>query len=202
MQHSLKPLSFLTFTLFLLNALFINVSCIAEAKELIDTTLEKIVSAVEKYPGEGEKERRRTELFTVIKPHFDFPEMAKRCLGAQWSKATKEEQSEFVTVFSQLLARTYLSKIELAKRNMVKVMREESFPPTSVGVKRASVHTLVTYKGEEFPIDYKLYNAGKGWQVYDVIVENIGLVANYRTEFAGVIRNKGLSGLIADLNKR
>lgn len=156
-------------------------------------TIEGIVKVVEAEPGDEHKEKRREELRKLIDPKFDFDEMAKRSLGTHWKEITPVEQEEFVRIFSDLLAKTYLSRIETVKRGMVKMGTEEvDFP-------KAVVKTTVTNKGDQFPIDYKLLSKAGQWQVYDVVIENIGLVANYRNEFAGIIRKEKFTGLLERL---
>lgn len=162
----------------------------------VRTTIEEIVNVVEGLPGDDKKLERREKLRKLINPVFDFQEMAKRSLGPHWKECTPEEQSEFIAVFSDLLAKTYLGKIETVKRGMVKVDSE------SVEAAKAIVKTTVTTKGESFPLDYKLQEINGTWKVYDVVIENIGLVANYRNEFAGIVRKDKLSGLIQKLKAK
>lgn len=172
------------------------------AKELLTTTLENLEQIVEANGGEAATSARRAKIRAAINPYFDFAEMSKRCLAQQWKTATLEQKKEFVAAFSDLLARTYIDKVELVRPGMVKIGEEKHFPATSSGVAKSLVKTMVTHKGSTFPIEYRMYNSGSAWKVYDVIVENIGLVSNYRTEFAGIIRKKGLEGLIADLKAK
>jgi phospholipid transport system substrate-binding protein len=129
--------------------------------------------------------------------------MSKRSLAKHWQEMDIDQKRDFVSAFSNLLARTYIDKIELIRKGMVEVVSNKDFPPTTSGVERASVKTMVTHKGEKFPIEYRLYRKGdEDWKVYDVIVENIGLVSNYRTEFSSIIRKKGISGLITDIKAK
>ena len=159
-------------------------------------TLDQILVVVEKYPGKDQEKPRREKLRQVINPKFDFKEMSQRSLGALWKERTPEEQKEFVDVFSNLLAKTYLAKVELVRRDTVKIDKEE------VDGARALVKTIITYNGDKFPLDYKMMNKNGMWQVFDVVVENIGLVANYRNEFAGVIRKDGFEGLMTQLKDK
>ena len=122
--------------------------------------------------------------------------MAKRSLGPEWSKITPEQQADFVKVFSDLLAKTYMNRVEKVTRDMVKVENENLDFPKSV------VKSKVTANGSIFPLDYRLQNVNGTWKVYDVIIENIGLVANYRNEFAGIIRSSGFEGLMDGLRKK
>ena len=165
-------------------------------KAEMQKTIEDIIAIAGTYPDEAQKSTRREKLRTLINPKFNFSEMAKRSLGANWNEITPEEQKDFTSVFSELLARTYLSKIETVKPGMVDVKSEQ------VELPRAVVKTVVTSKGDHFPIDYKLTYQNSSWQVYDVVIENIGLVANYRNEFSGIIRKEKFAGLMERLRKK
>lgn len=159
-------------------------------------TIDDIIAIATAHPGDADKTVRRQKLRELINPKFNFAEMSKRSLGANWNDLSSNEQAEFTEVFSELLARTYLSKIETVKPGMVKVESEQVENP------RAIVKTVVISKGDSFPIDYKLMNSNSSWQVYDVVIENIGLVANYRNEFSGIIRKERFSGLMERLRKK
>lgn len=165
-------------------------------KVQIAQTIDSIIAICEASPEEGQKAARRAKLRELINPKFNFAEMSKRSLGSNWNEITPEEQKEFTEVFSELLARTYLSKIETVKPGMVKVDGE------SIDTQKAVVKTTVTSKGDNFPIDYKLMLSDGRWQVYDVVIENIGLVANYRNEFAGIIRKDTFGGLMKRLRQK
>jgi phospholipid transport system substrate-binding protein len=166
------------------------------AIEMIKQTVDEVVKIDQSLPGEANTSERRAKLRALIEPRFDFEEMAKRSLGAQWLERTPEEQTEFVRVFSDLLAHTYMARIEDVKPGMVKIESENLDFPRSV------VKTQVTSNGDTFPIDYKLLNMNGHWRVYDVVIENIGLVANYRNEFAGIVRKEGFPGLMSRLREK
>ena len=164
----------------------------------ITSTIDEIVNTVESLPAESQVTQRREQLRTIINPKFDFAKMAQLSLGSHWNEITPDERTEFVTIFSNLLAKTYLSKIETVKRGMVSIETESLDSET----KKAIVKTLVTNKGDTFPIDYRLSAESGGWKVYDVVIENIGLVVNYRNEFAGIIRKEKFSGLLQKLKDK
>jgi phospholipid transport system substrate-binding protein len=165
-------------------------------KDEMQVTIDAIIKIVEANPEESQRDLRRTKLRELINPKFNFAEMAKRSLGQNWNEIKPEEQQDFVTVFSELLARTYLSKIETVKTGMVQIDSE------NIVDQKAVVKTTVMNKGDKFPIDYKLLFSAGRWQVYDVVIENIGLVANYRNEFAGIIRKESFAGLMERLRKK
>lgn len=166
-------------------------------KSEMETTLNSLVAIVEANHGAEQRQVRRDKMRDVIEPKFNFEEMAKRSLGAKWKEINQTERTEFVDLFSELLATTYLGRIENVEKGMVDIKAETlKFP-------RALVKTVVTYKGDQFPIDYKLlFDGSKGWRVYDVIIENIGLISNYRNEFAGILRKEKFSGLLERLREK
>lgn len=162
----------------------------------IRNTIDQILKIVAQYPGADNMPRRREKLRELINPRFNFREMSQRCLGAAWADRTDEERKDFIDVFSDLLARTYLSKIETVKPGMVQINSETVEEP------KALVRTTIKNNNDTFPIDYKLLNEGGQWRVYDVIIENIGLVSNYRNEFAGIIRKEKFEGLMERLREK
>lgn len=167
-------------------------------KVTINKTIEEILKVVEAHSGDTQTKPRREKLREVINPRFDFDRMAQLSLGANWTEASVDEQKEFTAVFSDLLAKTYLSKIETIKPGMVSV-ETESLDSTG---QKSTVKTLVKSKGDVFPIDYKLLNEKGSWKVYDVVIENVGLVVNYRNEFAAIIRKEKFPGLLRKLRDK
>jgi len=162
----------------------------------MQVVLDQLISVVTENAGEENATVRRDKMRDIIEPKFDFKEMAKRSLGVNWKSITQEEQQEFVDLFSGMLARTYIGRIEKVEQNMVEIKSETLRHP------RALVKTIVTFDGGEFPLDYKLIYSDAGWQVYDVIIENIGLISNYRNEFAGIIRKESFQGLLTRLREK
>lgn len=178
---------------------FVPVIAFANGSSPLDTvkeTIDKIIIAVEKNPSDNETALRRSNIRKIIEPVFNFKEMAQRSLGNNWLNATTAEQTEYVTLFSDLLATTYLKKIDQIKKDTVifRGHREKG--------DQALVKTDINYNDDLFPIVYKMKKEESGWKVYDVSIENISLVVNYRNEFAGIIRKDKMSGLIEQLRKK
>lgn len=167
-------------------------------KLLISNTIDKIIKVVQKYPDDSLKEKRREELRKIINPYFDFKEMSFRSL-TKWKEISESERETFVELFSDLLSKTYLKRLERVKPGMVEIasekIRKARFPV-------AVVKTLVSHNGDTFPIDYKMVKRNDKWQIYDVTIENIGLISNYRNEFSGIIRKEKFSGLIERLKQK
>ena len=133
----------------------------------------------------------------IVFPLFDFPEMAKRSLGFHWRRLSPEERQEFVTLFTNLLERSYAGKIDLYDGETV------VFTGEVVEDNYARVDSkLVSKKGEEFSVDYKLLRTNEDWRIYDVVVEHISLVNNYRSQFNRVISNSSYENLIKKIKQK
>lgn len=162
----------------------------------MQTVLDQLISIVTENAGDENATVRRDKMRAIIEPKFDFQEMAKRSLGVNWKSILPAEREEFVDLFSGMLSRTYIGRIEKVQEDMVEIRSETLRHP------RALVKTVVTFDGGKFPLDYKLIYGDEGWKVYDVIIENIGLISNYRNEFAGIIRKETFQGLLARLREK
>ena len=169
---------------------------VSSPMEEVRDTVEQVVKVSVSLTGDAQKTKRREELRKIIEPRFDFTEMAKRSLGASWLNMSVAQRDDFVDVFSGLLARTYLERIETVEEKMVTIDSQ------TLGYPKALVKTSVRRKGDVFPLDYRLHYKDSTWKVYDVIIENIGLVSNYRNEFSGIIRKDGVDGLITRLKEK
>jgi phospholipid transport system substrate-binding protein len=144
--------------------------------------------------GEEKREARRKLLRAEIRPVFDFREMAKRSLGVHWRGRTAEEKERFVTLFTELLENSYLGKIESFKGEKIRYVKESLDPPYAV------VNTMiVTSKEVEIPLDYRLLQQGDRWRIYDVVIEGISLVNNYRSQFGSILQKSSFDELIGKL---
>ncbi len=162
----------------------------------LNEAVARIREIVKKYPEEAQKKIRRKELYQAVKLYFDFKEMARRSLGANWRLLNKTQQEEFVKNFSYLLAHAYVAKLEQAAESKVKVKRE------LIRGSRALLQTIVKTPSDTVSISYKLMKENSRWVVYDVAVENIGLVNNYRSEFASIIEKEGVEGLLKKVKEK
>lgn len=166
------------------------------ALDEVTATIDAVIVVNTQNSGDSAKAQRRAKLREVVTPRFDFEEMSKRSLGTNWNVISPEEQTQFVSLFSELLIKTYIARIETATKGTVAIGSE------TVELPKSYIKTMVTYKGDKFPIDYKLMQQNGDWRVYDVLIENIGLVGNYRNEFAGIMRKDGITGLLSMLQDK
>jgi phospholipid transport system substrate-binding protein len=140
---------------------------------------------------------RREEMRKVINARFDFRAMSQRTLATNWKKASKEQQQEFVQLFSQLIENTYIGRVEAYTDEKV------DFPGEKVKGKKAVVETLILTATADIPINYKVYQKKNGeWWVYDVIIEGISLISNYRSSYQEIVKKEGFDGLIAKMKNK
>lgn len=147
-------------------------------------------------PAAKTKERR-DQLKQILFARFDFSEMARRSLGANWRRRTPKEQEEFVRLFSDLLERAYVDTIESYTDEKILYIGER------LDGGYADVNSkILTAKGDEYSLNYKAHFVGGEWRVYDVIVENVSMVNNYRSQFNRVIINASYEELVRRLRDR
>ena len=145
----------------------------------------------------------RAKLIAVIDakvlPHFNFGSMTQLAMGQNWKGATPEQRKQLTDAFRTLLVRTYASALAAYSEQKFDY-RPLRAKPTDTDV---TVQVRVIQPGAQpVPIDYSMEKTPTGWKVYDVMVGGVSLVANYRTEFATVVRNSGIDGLIKDLQTK
>jgi phospholipid transport system substrate-binding protein len=140
---------------------------------------------------------RRVAVRKIADEVFDFNETAKRSLGRHWQPRTPAERTEFVQLFADLLERSYISKIELYGGEKI------SYQGDSIEGDLATVRTrLTTKQGTEIPIDYRMLKKGDRWVVYDVIIEGVSLIANYRTQFNKIIQTSSFKELVKKMRTK
>ena len=141
--------------------------------------------------GESKESERRDKLKEVLYQRFDFTEMAKRSLGSEWRRRSPEEQKEFVKLFTDLLERAYLDQIESYNGEKFQYLTERE------DNNYAKVDTkIIDNKGREFSVSYRLLNRNGDWKVYDVVIENVSLVNNYRSQFNRVLTTSSYEELV------
>lgn len=135
-----------------------------------------------------------------IMPNFDFDRVCRLVLGRNWANASKEQQANFQNEFRTLLLRTYASALSKYRDETIKYLPFRAQPDA----KRVTVRTQIIQSGAQpIAIDYSLENGDNGWKVYDIVIEGISLVTNYRSQFSNEIRQSGgMDGLIQRLAEK
>ncbi|MEE9552289.1 MAG: ABC transporter substrate-binding protein [Gammaproteobacteria bacterium] len=143
-----------------------------------------------------DRETQWEKIGVVIDDSFDFRSMSQSVLATNWKRATPEERERFVEFFSQYLEDTYRNKIEAYTNQEILYKKE------TINGKRAVVDTVIVTDSTEIPINYKLKNNDGEWFAYDVVIEGVSLVNNYRSTFAAIVKNEGMDGLLNDIQRR
>jgi len=166
-----------------------------QLKEGIDRVLVILQDPALKQPGKADE--RRQKIRAVANEVFDWQETGKRALARHWQGRSPQEREEFSKLFADLLERSYVGKIEAYSGEKI-VYGEETLDGD-----QATVRTkLVTKSGTQIPIDYQMQKAGDRWRVYDVKIENVGLVSNYRSQFNRIIQQSGYPDLVQRLKTK
>jgi phospholipid transport system substrate-binding protein len=181
--------------LFMAQLVVINPANAGAPTEQIQTGIEKVMTILKDPKLQAESKKK--ELREVIYPKFDFTEMAKRSLGSHWQRRTAEEQKEFVRLFTDLIEGAYMTNLDGYQGEKVVIGGEK------LDKDFAEVSTkILSKKGEEIAVNYKLRQAGSEWKIYDVVIENISLVNNYRSQFNRVIARSSFDELIVKMKDR
>ncbi len=143
-----------------------------------------------------DREARWEKIAALIYEGFDFRSMSQSMLATQWRRATEEERKKFTEFFSQYIEATCRSKIE-AYTNQ-RIIHNDEVIKGNLGV----VETIIIAGNTEIPVNYKLRQNENSWYAYDVVIEGVSLVANYRSTFAAIVKNEGMDGLMSDIQRR
>lgn len=162
------------------------------------TTIDEVLRIVRKQELKQPQnaEERRHLLEKVVEARFDYTEMSRRALGAPWNQLTDQQKQEFVDLFRKLLTNSYADKIETYSGEGVQYVNERTEKDY------AEVRTKVLSGKTEIPLDYRLINRSDDWRVYDVVVDGVSLVNNYRGQFTKILRASSYSDLVDQLRKK
>ncbi len=171
------------------------------ATQLVERTANKMLSTLESRRAEID---RRPQLInelvdSILAPHFDFEQMTRLAVGRDWRDASPEQQQALTESFRNLLVRTYAKSI--LKYSGQEIVYESARPGTRSGT--VVVPTQVRAPGSApIPIDYSMLERGSSWKVYDVVIDGVSMVSNYRSQFRSTIASSGIDGLIEQLRAK
>ena len=193
LMRLLTPCFFSILLLFLLQAPAISSST---ARQALETSIDRVLSAIKNpdYVNPTTRGPLRQQIEDEVLHIFDFREFSSRTIGPRWKTFTQTQQQEFSDAFADLLMNTYLSKIDGYNGEQVAYIGEVTDPKGE----RTEVRTLLTMKdGKKVPVAYRMLPKNGGWMVYDVLVENISLVKNYRIQFQDILNTGAPDQLIS-----
>lgn len=169
------------------------------ATDQLRGNVEKVIKIVEDptLKQDGRIKERRAAIRQVANEIFDFNEVSKRSMGRYWQARTPAEQQEFTQTFTDLLEYTYISRIEGYSGEKVQFVGEQ--PEGDYAVVKTKI---VTHQGVEIPVDYRMFSQSGRWRAYDVNIEGVSLVANYRTQFNAILQRSSYAELIKALRAK
>jgi len=168
------------------------------ATEAVKSTIDQVVRLLEdKELNKPDRVmERRQQLQKIIGDRFNYEEMAKRSLGAHWNQLNETQRHEFVVLFQQLLLRTYTGRIEAYSGEQTQYFGERHESDY------AEVRTKLIARKGELPVDYRLLSNSGEWRVYDIVVDGISMVSNYRAQFTKIIRTSSYEDLVEKMKSK
>ena len=143
--------------------------------------------------------QRKNEILNNVSEYFNFEEMARRALGRPWKDQTPDKRKEFVQLFKQLIFNTYINRLENYTGSKERVFYDSE----KLDGDYAIVKTHILYQGNNnVEIEYRLHRDAGEWKVYDVVVEGISIVENYRSQFASILTNQSFDSLLGKLRQK
>jgi len=191
-------------TMFLLSAVWLSALGLATAGEptdLVRQITDQVLKILEdpQFQAPARHAERQERLHKIAEQVFDWQEMARRALAVHWRERTPQEQQEFVRLFRDLIEGTYINRLESA----IQEKREIQYVGEQVDGSRATVKTnVMTRRNQQVPIEYRLHKGDGRWLIYDVLVEGISLVNNYRSQFNRIITSSSYNDLVQKMKNR
>ena len=167
--------------------------------EQLRTQVDRVLKVLEDpaLRTEAKAAERRAAVRKIATEIFDFGETARRALGRHWQARTPAEREEFVELFTNLLERSYLSRVELYSGEQV------TYGGEVIEGDQARIQSrIVTKQGSEIPLEYRMHQKNGRWLVYDVVIEGVSLVANYRTQFNKIIQTSSFQELVRKMKSK
>lgn len=163
-------------------------------KDTVKKHVDHFLSILQDPALENDEAKQKEELWAVALDLFDFTALSMRSVGTAWRQMTNEQKKEFTDLFAKLLQTTYMGKIR--DYNDEKVVFEDE---VMLSEDKAEVQTKIVTQNKEIPILYRLYKTSGNWRVYDVLIENVSMVKNYRTQFRDYLSNNSIEDLLEHL---
>jgi phospholipid transport system substrate-binding protein len=182
----------------ILSAYFSVAVALSSPTESLKPTLNEIMEIITNpsLAGDGQKKGRRAQIMAIATKGFNFTEMSKRVLGRPWKEINQQQRDRFEELFTKLLENAYIGKLEGYSGQEI-VFKDERIKGA-----KAVVSTTVENNGVTLPVHYIMIQKNTTWQVYDINIEGVSLVQNYREQFKSIIRKEKFDGLVKQLEKK
>jgi len=171
----------------------------AGAKDTVETQISKMLAKMQTPEFKGlQKDGKLTEISNIINEVFDWQELSRRTLGREWKKFSPDQQKEFVTLFEELLKGIYADRILAYTQEKIEFGKE-----TELKKGRTEVESyIITTDNKKVPIFYRMTDKSGQWRVYDVVIEGISMVKNYRGQFREILSKKKPEDLLQTLREK
>lgn len=184
----------LIFKLLMISALISQSAIAMTPTETLEITVNQLIGVVSS--SDKTNEVQKAEVDSIIKANVDFDAVSKKVVSKPWKKATEEQKQAFKTRFANIMVNTYFDLLKNYNNEEV-IYGKEQIKKN----KYAIVDTKVISEGKKIPVRYRLIKVEQNWKIYDFIVEGVSIVSSYRTSYKPIIKQKGLQGLLEEMNK-
>jgi phospholipid transport system substrate-binding protein len=187
-----------------LGVIWLGLSSLAaagEPTEVVKQITDRVLKVLEdpQMQGPGKEDERQRQLRQIAERAFAWEEMARRALAVHWRERSPQERQEFVQLFRDLVERTYMNRLEQASKEKQDIL----YTGERIEDSRAVVSTkAITTRRTEVPLEYRLVKEAGGWQIYDVLIEGVSLINNYRSQFNEIIRSSSYENLVQKMRSR
>lgn len=170
----------------------------AGPKDQIRSSVDEVLSVLRDagLASPEKKTIRRDRIMAIVRSRFDFEEMARRALASNWKGHTPSEQERFVDLFTKLIKISYVGKIEQYNDQEIVYKKEQ------LQGDKADVESAILHNGSEIPLHYRMRLSGEKWMVYDVNIEGVSLVGNYRAQFSSILAKDNFAELINKMEEK
>lgn len=183
---------------FLISVAGVNASAMEEPTKSFSLKIDKVIEILKAQKNSQiEKEKAKKEIWNIVNGVFDFRTISMRTVGRPWKEFSEQEQADFVDAFSELLGTSYLSRIESYNDETITYLSQEIQEAD-----KAVIKTAIIRKNGNVPLEYNVLKKNSDWFIYDVKVEGISLVKNYRTQFSSFLAKKKPADLIKRLREK
>ena len=172
------------------NLLWAAPSPTAQVRQIVDSVLDVLSR------NDVDYATKRKEVSGLVQTHINIQSMSQRTLGIHWNKADASQQEKFSKLFVQILEMTYLNRIEDYSGGKVDYLKERTKGD------KAIVDTQFVSDKLEIPVQYKMVLEQDAWQIYDVVIENVSLVRNYRSSYGEIVSKEGFEGLFTRIENK
>ncbi len=168
------------------------------ATEALKGTIDQVLVVLqdESLKGDDKKEKRLDKITEVIGERFDYEEMGKRTLAREWKPLNESQREEFVSLFQRFITKSYAGNVDSYSGETIEYIKERNKGDY------AEVQTKVMSSKVQVPLDYRMLKKNSVWRVYDVVIDGVSLMKNYRGQFSRIIKSSSFDGLLKKLREK